>query len=194
MKTQQIRSIKWQIQGFFSVLPAWAGMIPIFLFQKVVSLCFTRMSGDDPVKNMAVSWHMKFYPHERGWSFYFVDKSYKPLVLPAWAGMILANLFRTLETKSFTRMSGDDPAETADPIADIRFYPHERGWSFAGIMENFFYIVLPAWAGMILIFSYSLEVSSGFTRMSGDDPIALLFFFLSEAFYPHERGWSRSQT
>ena len=48
MKTQQIRSIKGQIQGFFSVLPAWAGMILVFALEYDPDYGFTRMSGDDP--------------------------------------------------------------------------------------------------------------------------------------------------
>ena len=151
MKTQQIRSIKGQIQGFFSVLPAWAGMILRYPFFFLFSLRFTRMSGDDPNRFAVVFWKIMFYPHERGWSCYDGKNFETITVLPAWAGMILLFRFFVLGSLRFTRMSGDDPIRNAVACIDCAFYPHERGWSIINRVLLFFNLVLPAWAGMILI-------------------------------------------
>ena len=170
MKTQQIRSIKGQIQGFFSVLPAWAGMILSSEPQLGQILCFTRMSGDDPDICSICKLSSKFYPHERGWSYKLQGHYGKLQVLPAWAGMILTVPTKVQAGKSFTRMSGDDPIiyNMANSIA--KFYPHERGWSYFPKIVTL--------------------KSDGFTRMSGDDPRELIVWKNTQKFYPHERGWS----
>ena len=255
MKTQQIRSIKGQIQGFFSVLPAWAGMILIgpkscgygfgftrmsgddpsliigtkkaikfyphergwsfsvscignyfrvlpawagmilsFIPSRSLKFSFTRMSGDDPPSSYSYEWRTRFYPHERGWSFGLDIYEYNEFVLPAWAGMILSIHRRPLFLGSFTRMSGDDPMLIKLANTAVKFYPHERGWSFVPTHLQIHYYVLPAWAGMILASLCILSSILSFTRMSGDDPTSLYLAPLESSFYPHERGWSSDTT
>ena len=70
------------------VLPAWAGVI---LFQLIVvrgNMCFTRMSGGDPLIILMHNSGYWFYPHERGWSLIYLWLAIGKMVLPAWAGVI----------------------------------------------------------------------------------------------------------
>ena len=136
----------------------------------LINIRFTRMSGDDPIQYLLLCTKNQFYPHERGWS--------------------IPKIVRLKLLLCFTRMSGDDPVSLMNVEVLGKFYPHERGWSFKLTKQKECTNVLPAWAGMILVSNKLLDLTNGFTRMSGDDPTFLPFFLSLCAFYPHERGWS----
>ena len=51
-----------------------------------------------------------------------------------------------------------------------------------------FFTVLPARAGVILIYRNGDLSQEGTTRTSGGDPIAFILIVFVVSYYPHERG------
>ena len=172
------------------VLPAWAGVILDDKYYYISLGCFTRMSGGDPVTLAKDIGLTEFYPHERGWSWQYMLINFIFYVLPAWAGVILAMNKVVIIYLSFTRMSGGDPANNPKLTDFLEFYPHERGWSYLSSILGHHFLVLPAWAGVILTVHFLLKKRVSFTRMSGGDPVPSSKNSKQWTFYPHERGWS----
>ena len=52
--------------GSFSVLPACAGVIPMYGLSATPKLSITRMRGGDPEKAHIIGSRIKYYPHARG--------------------------------------------------------------------------------------------------------------------------------
>ena len=58
--------------------------------------------------------------------------------------MILVMNEEILDELSFTRIGGDDPELVDEALANEKFYPHRRGWSYIDIVLGEYWIVLPA--------------------------------------------------
>ena len=93
--------------GFFSMLPAHAGVILYFRFLVHLTQDVTRTRGGDPIL---------FFP----WMLEF-------LMLPAHAGVILTPRTCQICTLNVTRTRGGDPVHFLPFFYKIKCYPHTRG-------------------------------------------------------------------
>ena len=131
---------------------------------------FTRTSGGDPNQILNTLLSKQFYPHERGWSLPSTFPWTLYPILPARAGVILVVSIYLKTFEHFTRTSGGDPEIEWWWKTNWKFYPHERGWSWCKCYGAYCCNILPARAGVILVFALSIKPSSYFTRTSGGDP------------------------
>ena len=98
---------------------------------------------------------------------------------------------KNLKQFSITRTCGGDPRHRT-LFRDSRwYYPHMRGWSSRYQDWLFWWFVLPAHAGVILMESAKNVSKSRITRTCGGDPIPLFEWSEEGWYYPHMRGWSQ---
>ena len=89
----------------------------------------TRTRGDDPVTGTVETGIKVLYPHTRGWSWENLNLLQLKKVVPAHAGMILANIWLIKFFCRCTRTRGDDPEHLQMQLKIQKLYPHTRGWS-----------------------------------------------------------------
>ena len=111
------------------VLPAHAGVIPEKKKLQKSTNCITRTCGGDPDKAFASDFGSPYYPHMRGWSQVELFQTLAIFVLPAHAGVILAEQQEILKANRITRTCGGDPETIPAANAQTEYYPHMRGWS-----------------------------------------------------------------
>ena len=70
------------------------------------------------------------------------------------------------------------------------YYPHMRGWSYQNAIVRPTLDVLPAHAGVILIYHKEIEKWKSITRTCGGDPSVFDAVNTYDRYYPHMRGWS----
>ena len=177
-------------KSYFEVLPATAGMILLWDMRLSSLSRSTRNRGDDPIKPNIRFKTSLFYPQPRGWSSLPLAWWFWLWVLPATAGMILDNDFKSQFHDRSTRNRGDDPNRVGVIIYCSLFYPQPRGWSYSYKIDHDTFIVLPATAGMIPRLKSPRLDTEGSTRNRGDDPIRLAVAQDESEFYPQPRGWS----
>ena len=133
------------------------------------------------------------YPHTRGWSYELMQSTGLVDVVPAHAGMILIFEIPSSLQLSCTRTRGDDPNFSSILQRISTLYPHTRGWSYELMQSTGLVDVVPAHAGMILIFEIPSSLQLSCTRTRGDDPNFSSILQRISTLYPHTRGWSRSK-
>ena len=140
----------------------------LWINRKTVSI--TRTCGGDPNRCLQPRWR---HP-----------------VLPAHAGVILKMFWKFNDFHSITRTCGGDPVVIVRNFHYSLYYPHMRGWSLYVLLSYRNNGVLPAHAGVILIWRVQYSVSICITRTCGGDPPIRKFTFDMFEYYPHMRGWS----
>ena len=95
------------IRDLFSLFPACAGVIPIFINKYHLSKTFPRMRGGDPELLDEVNGYVQLFP--------------------ACAGVIppITNLIE--DENPFPRMRGGDPTKPIPAPTIVAFSPHARG-------------------------------------------------------------------
>ena len=180
--------------GFFTVVPAHAGMIPQVDIRKINTASCTRTRGDDPLALIYKYKTLMLYPHTRGWSSTKNIKCCGFSVVPAHAGMILTSPFSNITILCCTRTRGDDPEIMTMLAQAIGLYPHTRGWSSSTAFTKATTPVVPAHAGMIPQVPIRQIPQRSCTRTRGDDPTNFYCKLIVIQLYPHTRGWSRKNT
>ena len=92
---------------FFSLFPAYAGVIPIQQAVASSQDTFPRIRGGDPIS-----------------PFYFV---WVCELFPAYAGVIRHLAYSLGEYQTFPRIRGGDPALLTTVMSQQTFSPHTRG-------------------------------------------------------------------
>ena len=132
------------------VLPAHAGVILEVKVGYLLAIGITRTCGGDPSTANQIHKLTAYYPHMRGWSRACGWTNSNLMVLPAHAGVILADAIYKLPSVGITRTCGGDPLNTLIVNLNGRYYPHMRGWSCLYQLQPETKPVLPAHAGVIL--------------------------------------------
>ena len=105
---RMVHDIRWLLLTEEEQLfPAYAGVIPLLLFQPFLVSTFPRIRGGDP-------------PHV----FSFAVRVY---LFPAYAGVIPLLLFQPYLVSTFPRIRGGDPLSNRKGMQSDGFSPHTRG-------------------------------------------------------------------
>ena len=172
------------------VLPAHAGVILQVSLENIEKISITRTCGGDPSTIAVNGLGGSYYPHMRGWSWYFSRFAWNGKVLPAHAGVILYRKTKEYKMTGITRTCGGDPSQCSGWSGLVSYYPHMRGWSYTQKHLTLPNMVLPAHAGVILETYVSTRLSRCITRTCGGDPTMLSRLESGGKYYPHMRGWS----
>ena len=95
------------LRDFFSLFPAYAGVIPWHCLSVARLAAFPRICGGDPMGAQ--------------------QKYNRNSLFPAYAGVILSNLGTWLNPASFPRICGGDPCPAFMVNFTSCFSPHMRG-------------------------------------------------------------------
>ena len=172
------------------VFPAYAGMFPVLIHYTSVLLCFPRIRGDVPARNVRGKEIAVFSPHTRGCSFLVFLPGFLNLVFPAYAGMFRFGEGFSAPLPRFPRIRGDVPIPVRVDKTDPPFSPHTRGCSFFARRHEDFRRVFPAYAGMFRLRLGCARLLPCFPRIRGDIPLFHLSHFGLTRFSPHTRGCS----
>ena len=92
-----------------SILPVFAGMVPIALDSPALRSYSPRIRGDGPTANNSATGLTEFSPYSRGWSHPAPPAPQPCAILPVFAGMVPARNFTPLSTGYSPRIRGDGP-------------------------------------------------------------------------------------
>ena len=172
------------------VFPAYAGMLRAFHAHLIPSKGFPRIRGDAPRPPRGSPVDYSFSPHTRGCSLLDIHVHSDPFVFPAYAGMLLIGTTPQPGYRSFPRIRGDAPAHRGRLVGLRRFSPHTRGCSASLTDSLFWWMVFPAYAGMLPGVRQVPHPHPCFPRIRGDAPVVQRQLGHASAFSPHTRGCS----
>ena len=109
------------------VVPARAGVIPVWNGIKTVTSSGSRASGGDPLVMVVNPFDYLWFPRERGGSLSLCGFLGCVSVVPARAGGILSRELVVLDRLGGSRASGGDPHGTMEAQFQIGWFPRERG-------------------------------------------------------------------
>ena len=111
------------------VIPANAGVILLSSTPVIALASYPRECGGDPVRPHSLHLHFMLSPRMRGWSSWMFSVLIFVAVIPANAGVILADNGIVLITVSYPRECGGDPACPHSWAKEPALSPRMRGWS-----------------------------------------------------------------
>ena len=128
----------------------------------------TRMSGGESCGIVIKKGRLHFYPHERGVYLNFLNTKKLP--------------------SNVTRISGG-VSTGSDKTRDILIcYPHQRGCIHLSNEQIVEVIILPASAGVNLLYLTKTYRKPNLTRMSGGESKTFGGIYIWIKSYPHQRG------
>ena len=139
--------LKWR-NASLSVLPAYAGMFPGYIYYSRPLYCSPRVCGD---VSSYTAWSCRcrrFSPRMRGCFRRFDVVRVADSVLPAYAGMFPQALRSRLSLRSSPRVCGDVSNTYAARCVEFEFSPRMRGCFPSAFRRYRIAVVLPAYAGM----------------------------------------------
>ena len=175
----------------FHVLPAYAGMFLELSCFFSFGICSPRVCGDVSLTGAHEDTAAVFSPRMRGCFCYPSTGQVLRRVLPAYAGMFLAQSCRILWATSSPRVCGDVSMCILRWDPPDEFSPRMRGCfqiAKLGITQE---EVLPAYAGMFLESSSASPDKTGSPRVCGDVSRAVRLRCAAAAFSPRMRGCFR---
>ena len=179
----------WNTQNK-KILPAYAGVI--FLTVKPQYICWnsSRVCGGDPKYIEDAKQRAGFFPRMRGWYSWFRIFDDLLRILPAYAGVILKAIISLLYSRHSSRVCGGDPKTRIEWCDMTWFFPRMRGWWVTEQQPASWYVILPAYAGVILVAILQEKTVLNSSRVCGGDPWAAPKVNLCSTFFPRMRGWS----
>ena len=188
MRGWSCRICNWELGE--GILPAYAGVILItlcFLYSKIDS---SRVCGGDPMLTRQPYLKFRFFPRMRGWSQSANNNARVSWILPAYAGVILNLSDSLIVEPNSSRVCGGDPYLFVIVLTFFRFFPRMRGWSRNSPSTKSWEVILPAYAGVILMNEVRQWCFSNSSRVCGGDPIVIIINQNDFSFFPRMRGWS----
>ena len=159
-----------RIYGKEDILPAYAGVILLKGRIQLLTLNSSRVCGGDPVPAVALATSIAFFPRMRGWSYSFCSLNFSFV--------------------DSSRVCGGDPRGFKDKRVIKLFFPRMRGWSSSRSVFTMVFVILPAYAGVILLPEPIPAKGKHSSRVCGGDPSWRTQDKWSKKFFPRMRGWS----
>ena len=112
-----------------TILPVFAGMVPLQCPFGDRTRHFPRIRGDGPMRMPICRLLLTFSPYSRGWSQGGQAADTCIIIFPVFAGMVRCTFTTRAVSSHFPRIRGDGPRRKARMGASIAFSPYSRGWS-----------------------------------------------------------------
>ena len=139
--------LKWR-NASLSVLPAYAGMFPGYIYYSRPLYCSPRVCGDVSGSAVTTAKQLRFSPRMRG-CFELQQYPAQPAaVLPAYAGMFPGDGVGLDMCIGSPRVCGDVSAASTLYVSPTAFSPRMRGCFHRRFDHASPFVVLPAYAGM----------------------------------------------
>ena len=132
-----------------SILPVFAGMVPLWPRAAPPQADSPRIRGDGPRKTRRTLTQQGFSPYSRGWSRTNRRHRKQTSILPVFAGMVRAFIPWPRSWAYSPRIRGDGPCHSDSSRSYRRFSPYSRGWSRSGYPVSNLFPILPVFAGMV---------------------------------------------
>ena len=172
------------------ICPAYAGVIPSFMYSILIFFNLSRVCGGDPLFSMTPIINIIFVPRMRGWSCTLSGNCTAAQICPAYAGVILSPPFEKSNSIYLSRVCGGDPQFKVFATTYDQFVPRMRGWSWLPESKKLWLIICPAYAGVIPRATITVIKITNLSRVCGGDPIVKPGWSIREPFVPRMRGWS----
>ena len=171
-------------------VPAYAGMVRLFVGRLRHDSWCPRLRGDGPARQQSFDRDVRVSPPTRGWSA-GMDQARGPRPgVPAYAGMVLPLYRPRLSPAWCPRLRGDGPLTKARADVGDGVSPPTRGWSHDRVRASDQQSGVPAYAGMVRGAGRPGTVAARCPRLRGDGPDRIRDRLPPSPVSPPTRGWS----
>ena len=177
-------------RGRRELLPAHAGMVPVYRLLDSGFAAAPRARGDGPFGPVPRCAQSSCSPRTRGWSLLCTPLYTDTELLPAHAGMVPWLPQRSGRSRAAPRARGDGPVGSAAALGALCCSPRTRGWSRGRDTSRPAELLLPAHAGMVPLTLRTAVMIGTAPRARGDGPSGVGHMAGTLLCSPRTRGWS----